>query len=245
MKAIILCAGYGKRMKPYTDTYQKTMIPVHGKPLLEYIIEGIKSAGFKDFILVVGYQKEQIIDHFQDGTEWGVHIEYVEQKELNGTGGALLTCKNSIKDDHFLCAWGDILVEYATYKEVMEIYKKEKLDFLLVANYMDDPYKGGAIYCDGNYCVDYVEKPPKGKAGSNLNNCGLLIFSSEIFEVLQLIEPSERGEIEIPDAICYGINERNWKVRVYKMSKDQFRGDFGDVDEYERLKEDSKWLKNL
>ena len=64
MKAIILCAGYGKRMKPYTDTYQKTMIPVHGKPLLEYIIEGIKSAGFKDFILVVGYQKEQIIDFF-------------------------------------------------------------------------------------------------------------------------------------------------------------------------------------
>ena len=135
-----MCAGYGKRMKPYTDTYQKTMIPVHGKPLLEYIIEGIKSAGFKDFILVVGYQKEQIIDHFQDGAEWGVHIEYVEQKEVNGTGGALLTCKNSIKDDHFFCAWGDILVEYETYREVMEIYKKEKPDFLLVANYMDDPY---------------------------------------------------------------------------------------------------------
>ena len=127
----------------------------------------------------------------------------------------------------------------------MELYQKEKLDFLLVANYMDDPYKGGAIYCDGNYCVDYVEKPSKGKAGSNYNNCGLFIFSKEIFDVLRLIKPSERGEIEIPDAICHGINERNWKVRVYKMSKEQFRGDFGDVDEYERLKEDSEWLKKL
>lgn len=221
------------------------MIPVHGKPLLEYIIEGIKSAGFKDIILVVGYQKEQIIDYFQDGKNWGVNIKYVEQKELNGTGGALLTCESSITDEHFLCAWGDILVEYATYKDIMYIYKKEKLDFLLVTNYMDDPYKGGAIYCEGNYCIDYVEKPPKGKVESNLNNCGIFIFSKEIFEVLNLIKPSERGEIEIPDAICHGINERNWKVRVYKISTDGFRGDFGDVEEYERLKGDSEWLKML
>ena len=232
-------------MEPYTNTYQKTMIPVHGKPLLEYIIEGIKSAGMTDIILVVGYRKEQIIDHFQDGTNWGVNIEYIEQKELNGTGDAVLTCESSIKNEHFLCAWGDILVEYATYKEVMRIYKEEKLDFLLVTNYMDDPYKGGAIYCEGKYCIDYVEKPPKGKVGSNLNNCGIFIFSKEIFKVLNLIEPSERGEIEIPDAICHGINERNWKVRVYKIGKDQFRGDFGDVDEYERLQDDSEWLKKL
>ena len=70
MRVIILCAGFGKRMKPYTDKYQKTMIPVHGKPLLEYIIEGVKTTGIKDFIIVVGYRKEQIIDYFQDGSKW-------------------------------------------------------------------------------------------------------------------------------------------------------------------------------
>ena len=240
-----MCAGYGKRMKPYTETYQKTMIPVHGKPLLEYIIEGIKSTGITDIILVVGYQKQQIIDYFQDGNKWDVKIEYVEQKELNGTGGAVLTCKNVIQDEHFLCVWGDILVNYKTYQEVIKLYKEENPDFVLVTNYVDDPYKGGAIYLDGNYCIDYVEKPPKGKARSNLNNCGIFIFSREIFDVLELIEPSKRGEIEIPGAICYGINERNWMVRVYKIPEDQFRGDFGDVDEYERLKEDSEWLKTL
>ena len=124
MKAIILCAGYGKRMEPYTDTYQKTMIPVHGKPLLEYIIEGLELAGFKDIILVVGYRKEQIIDYFQDGSKWRINIEYIEQKELNGTGGALLTCKDAIQEEHFLCAWGDILVNYNIYKEVKKLYKE-------------------------------------------------------------------------------------------------------------------------
>jgi len=232
-------------MKPYTDTYQKTMIPVHGKPLLEYIIEGIKSAEISDIILVVGYRKEQIINHFQDGNKWGLNIEYIEQKELNGTGGAVLTSKDAIEEEHFLCVWGDILVNYKTYQDVVKLYEEENLDFILVTNYVDDPYKGGAIYCNGNYCIDYVEKPPIGKAGSNLNNCGIFVFSREIFDVLELIEPSKRGEIEIPDAICHGINKRNWKVRVYKISEDQFRGDFGDVDEYERLKDDPGWIKKL
>ena len=65
MKAIILCAGFGKRMRPFTDKFQKVMLPLHGKPLLEYIIEGLKYAGFKELILVVGYLKEQIIQYFQ------------------------------------------------------------------------------------------------------------------------------------------------------------------------------------
>jgi len=57
LKAVILCAGHGKRMKPYTDTYQKTMLPLHGKPLLEYLINGIAFAGIREFIIVVGYRK--------------------------------------------------------------------------------------------------------------------------------------------------------------------------------------------
>ena len=72
MKAVILCAGLGKRLKPYTDLYQKTMIRLHGKPLLEYIVNGLIYAGFKNLIIVVGYRKEQIINYFKDGNEWGI-----------------------------------------------------------------------------------------------------------------------------------------------------------------------------
>ena len=109
MKAIILCAGYGKRLKPYSNKYQKSMLPIHGKPLLEYILNGLIYAGFKDFIIVVGYKKEQIKDYFKNGKKWNVNIEYVEQRNINGTGGALIECENLIDNTHFFLTWGDIL----------------------------------------------------------------------------------------------------------------------------------------
>ncbi len=245
MKAIILCAGYGKRLRPYTNTYQKTMIPLHGKPLLEYIIKGIKQAGFKDFVIVVGYQKEQIIDYFKDGKKLDINIEYIEQEVLNGTGGALLLCENLIDDQHFFLTWGDTLVGYQIYKEVRDVFKREQPDFILVTNYVDDPYKGAAVYCEGNYCLDIIEKPPKGSSDTNLNNAGVFILSKEIFDLLKTQQPTKRGEIEVPVAIRLGLKNRNWKVRIVMMDKNGFFGDCGDVNEYENLKSDSSWLNFL
>lgn len=245
MKAIVLCAGFGKRMKPYTDKYQKSMIPIHGKPLLEYIVEGITFSGLKELIIVVGYRKEQIMQYFQKGDKWGVKIDYIEQQEINGTGGALLACEDSIKNEHFFLTWGDILVSYKTYKEILEIFQKENQDYILVANHTDDPFKGAAVYSKNRYCIGIVEKPPEGKSDSNLNNCGIFIFSREIFQILKNLKPSERGEIELTQAINYGIQDRNWKFRVMRMKKNQFRGDFGNIEVYEQLNKGTKWLKKF
>jgi NDP-sugar pyrophosphorylase family protein len=232
-------------MKPYSDTYQKTMIPVHGKPLLEYIVDGLIYAGIKDIIIVVGYQKEQIIDYFQDGSKWGIQIEYLEQKTVNGTGGAVLLCETLIKKSHFFLTWGDILVPYSVYKSVVDVFYKDNEDFILVTNYLDELQKGCSVICDENYCISMVEKPPPGMEPSNLNNCGIFILDRRIFEELRNLELSERGEIELPEAICRGIDDHNWKVRVVKMEKSQFRGDFGDLKEYEQLKKETDWLKEL
>ena len=245
MKAIILCAGYGKRLHPYTEHYQKTMLPLHGKPSLEYIINGLKDTGFKDFIVVVGYRKEQIIDYFGSGDKWNIKINYVLQKNLNGTGGAVLLCQEYITEQHFFLTWGDILVPYEIYKNTFNIFQKEKQDFVLVTNYSDDPHHGAAIYCDGPYCLNIVEKPPKGSSESQLNNCGVFILSTKIFEILKELKPSRRGEIELPEAISIGIKKEKWKVRVLKMDKNQFRGDLGNLEVYEKLKKDSRWLKGF
>jgi NDP-sugar pyrophosphorylase family protein len=245
LKAVVLCAGFGKRMSPYTDTYQKSMIPVHGKPLLEYILEGIIFAGLKELIIVVGYRKDQIIQYFQKGDKWGIKIEYVEQQEINGTGGALLTCEDLIKNDHFFLTWGDILVQYNVYKEVIDIFKQENQDYVLVANETDDPYKGAAVYHENDYCTSIIEKPPIGKSRSELNNCGVFIFSKEIFKALKILKPSKRGEIELTEAINYGIQYQKWQIKLIKMKKTEFRGDFGNINVYEQLKKDKSWIKEL
>jgi NDP-sugar pyrophosphorylase family protein len=245
LKAVILCAGYGKRLYPYTEKYQKTMLPLHEKPLLEYLLKELYYVGFREFIVVVGYRKEQIINYFQNGKNWNINIEYVEQMNINGTGGALLLCETLINNSHFLLTWGDILLDYSIYKGIVDIFKNEQQEFILTANPIDDPHLGAAVYTSDSYLLDIVEKPPKGTSKSALNNAGLFILSKEIFEALKLVKPSQRGEIELPDAILLGINKRNWKVRVFEMSKNQFRGDFGNPKEYERLNKDKSWLQFL
>jgi len=221
------------------------MLKLHGKPFLEYILEGLIFAGFREFIFVVGYRKEQIISYFQSGKNWNVNIEYFEQEKLNGTGGALLLCENSIYYDHFFLMWGDILVPYKIYKDLVDIHQKEKYDYLLVANYTDDPYLGAAIYSEGNICTNIIEKPPIGTSKTNLNNCGVFIFSKNIFNVLRNLSPSVRGEIELPKALLKGIKELKWKVRVVEMGENQFRIDLGVKQIYEQLRDDSSWLHFL
>ena len=232
-------------MQPYTNSYQKAMLPLNGKPLLEYILIGLIESGIKNIILVVGYKKEQIIDYFKDGKKLNVKLEYIEQKNLNGTGGALLLCEKLITNQHFFLTWGDILIPYKVYNDVLNTFKREKNDFILVTNYSDDPHKGGAVYCKNNYCLDIVEKPPKGKSNSNLNNCGVFIFSIEIFKVLNTLKPTERCEIELTEALKIGIIEKKWKVRIIKMKPDQFRGDFGDKKIYEKFRFKIDWLKEF
>ncbi|MFX1379194.1 MAG: sugar phosphate nucleotidyltransferase [Promethearchaeota archaeon] len=245
MKAVILCAGYGIRLKPYTDTIQKSMLPIQDKPLLEYILNGLIYAGLHDFVLVVGYKKDQILEYFKNGEAWNVNIEYVEQKELNGTGGALLTCEKVINNSHFFLTWGDILVSYSVYKEILDLFYQERQNFILVSNYTKDPYKGAAVYTKNDYCLDIIEKPLQGKSTSNLNNSGIFIFSKVIFKILNTLKPSKRGEIELTNALRIGIKEKNWKIRVIRMDKNQFRGDFGDKITYEKLKENSDWLSEF
>jgi dTDP-glucose pyrophosphorylase len=245
LKAVILCAGYGKRLKPYTDTFQKSMLPINNKPLLEYVLNGLIYAGFRDYIFVVGYKKEQILNYFKDGVNWNINIQYVEQKRLNGTGGALLECQQVINNSHFFLTWGDIIVPYSVYKEILNKFNQEHYNFILISNYTDDPFKGAAVYIKHDYCIDIIEKPSQGESKSKFNNTGIFILSKEIFEVLSNLKPSKRGEIELTDALRIGIKSKKWKVRVLKMKKNQFRGDFGDRDTYEKLKEESTCLKEL
>ena len=211
MKAVILCAGYGTRMEPYTKEYQKVMIPIHGKPILEFLIQSIKKAGIQDFIIVVGFRKEQIMDYFNEGKSLGIKIEYVRQDDLNGTGGALLLCEPLINEKYFFLTWGDTLVASEIYEKVIKMRDEENERFVLVANFVDDPFRGAAVYLDGNYCRRIIEKPEKGSSSTNLNNAGVFIFDNQVFNILKTQKPSKRGEIEVPETISFGIKHLNWK----------------------------------
>src|SRR5512136_2746773 len=88
MKAVILAAGKGTRMKELTNELPKPMLPVRGKPILEHILDGLCLAGIRDFCIVTGWRREVIESYFADGSRWGVNLQFVEQKVQDGTGKA-------------------------------------------------------------------------------------------------------------------------------------------------------------
>jgi dTDP-glucose pyrophosphorylase len=128
---------------------------------------------------------------------------------------------------------------------VYDVFKRESPDYILVANMVDDPYRGAAVYCEGNYCLDIIEKPQKGASSTNLNNTGVFVLARDFFEILKVQSLSKRGEIEVPQAVRSGLKNKNWRIRLIKMEKHQFFADFGNIEDYERYKNNDNLLSKL
>src|SRR3990172_9066941 len=118
MKAVILAAGEGSRMRPLTYSRPKVMLPLANKPILEHLIVELKKAGIKEFILIVGYHTETVRQHFGNGEQWGVSIEYITQRKQLGTAHALSMVEGFVQD-RFLLTNGDVLVKSGDIARVL------------------------------------------------------------------------------------------------------------------------------
>ncbi len=196
MKALILAAGEGMRMRPLTLTRPKVMLPVTGKPILEQILMSTKKAGISEFVIVVGYRAETIKQYFRGGKKWGIKIEYVKQPKQLGTANAISVAeKNLSKERRFLVLNGDGILSGEDIKKLIE----NKREVALLAREVDNPAKFGVIEVSKGKVKRIVEKssnPP-----SNLANAGVYIFTPKIFEAIDKTTLSSRGEYEITDSI--------------------------------------------
>src|SRR3954462_2549836 len=124
MKAVILAAGKGTRMRELTNELPKPMLKVQGKPVLEHILEGLLSAGIREIFIVTGFRAEVIENHFGDGSKWGVRMAYGRQMVQDGTGKAPELAKEFIGDSPFLLTYGDILVPPDTYQQMVRRFEE-------------------------------------------------------------------------------------------------------------------------
>ncbi len=200
MKAVLLAAGKGTRMKEITKSIPKPMAAINGKPMLEHIITLVSQAGVTEFGLVVGYKQTIVQDHFGDGSPFGVAIEYIEQKEQNGTGAALHLAKDFIAGEPFFFSFGDVVTPAENYPGMLDYYRDRNCELLLGLNEVDDPWRGAAVYLDDDdTIVKMVEKPPKGSSTTNLNNAGIMVLPGDVFEYTARLKLSPRGEYELTD----------------------------------------------
>jgi len=207
MKAIILAAGKGTRMGELSQDLPKVLIELNGKPFLYYIMKNLSDAGFTDICLVVGYKKEKIIDFLE---EYSLDASLVEQTEQKGTGHALIEAKDFAGDENFLVINGDNLF---SPRDLKQLLINDSLNYM-IGKKVDDPSKFGVLVVKDDLLIRIVEKP-KDFVG-DLVNLGVYKFTNEIWDALEKVKLSERGEYELTDAITE-LSGRN-KVKVIKLS---------------------------
>ncbi len=228
MKAVILAAGEGKRLRPITSTRPKPLIPIAGKPLLEHTILGLKAAGIDEVLLIVGYKEQLIKDYFGDGIDkFNIKIEYITQEEYLGTAHAAGYAKDFVKDDTILMMYGDILVDPIIFKELVEKFHDSKTEGLISLIEVSNPQEFGIITLNSNGYVEKItEKPSPELNLGNLANAGIFIFDSLIFKAIEMTEKSVRDEYEFTDSMELLINQLNGKIIGYTI-KEYFWSDIG------------------
>jgi NDP-sugar pyrophosphorylase family protein len=198
-KAVVLAAGRGTRMRELTLSMPKPMVEVSGKPVLSYILEGLRDAGVQKILIVIGYRKEVVMDHFEDGSELGVEIVYAEQIRQDGTGKVVELAKDFCGADPFILSYGDILVEASSYRLLT---RPGDADIIITVRHTEDASKGGAVYVNEKFEVtDLREKQLLEEATTSWYNAGVYTFNSTIFSYIARLEKSPRGEYELTDAI--------------------------------------------
>ena len=218
LKAIILSAGEGSRMRPLTLTKPKTMLPVAGKPIIQYNIESLRDNGITDILLIVRYKEEIVRNYFGDGSDFGVNISYKTQKDFLGTANAISYGEDFI-DDSIIVLNGDIILDDEIIHVIIKKYNYLSPDTLMLLTEVEDPSAFGVVEIENGNIKNIVEKPKREEAPSNLVNAGIYIFNKDIFDKIRETEISERGEYEITDSVSLQI-EDNKTVIGHKTSKD-------------------------
>ncbi|HOV81621.1 MAG TPA: sugar phosphate nucleotidyltransferase [Methanothrix sp.] len=200
LKGVILAAGEGRRCRPLTQTRSKVMLPVGNRPIMEHVIAALAANGIQDLYIVVGYQKERIMDYFEDGLDFGVKITYLEQNELLGTAHALRKAEPYI-DEAFLVVNGDNLIDARAVRELISA-EGENVILAALRRHTGDY---GVLMVEQERVKAIIEKP--GRPCSGIINTGAYRFSPSIFEELRHTPISERGSYELTETISQMIAE--------------------------------------
>ncbi len=214
MKALILSGGHGTRLRPLTYSQQKQLIPVANKPVLFYAIEDVVEAGIRDIGIIVGPNKEQVVETVSS-VEWDAEIEFIYQGEPRGLAHAILVAEDFLDDEEFVMYLGDNILKDGIVDHA-EKFKKLNPDSLILLTEVENPQQFGVAELDENGRIKkLVEKPRIPPSSYAL--VGIYFFKQVIIEACKSIKPSWRNELEITDAIQWLIdNGYNVEASIVK-----------------------------
>jgi glucose-1-phosphate thymidylyltransferase len=211
MKGLVLAGGAGTRLRPITYTSAKQLVPVANKPILFYGLEAMAAAGIDEIGIIVGDTRAEVMEAVGDGGRWGVGITFIPQDAPLGLAHCVLIAGDFLGDDDFVMYLGDNLLEQDLTAFVDEFLKARANDAVkpsaqILLKRVPDPHRFGIAELDGDgHVVRLVEKP--ADPPSDLALVGVYLFDHSIHDAVRAIQPSERGELEITDAIQWLLDQ--------------------------------------
>lgn len=232
MKGLILSGGKGTRLRPITYTSAKQLVPVANKPVLFYGIEYMVEAGITDIGIVVGDTREEIKNAVGTGERWGATITYIPQEAPLGLAHAVKIAEPYLKDERFVMYLGDNMIDGGFAPFVQE-YLNGGYNCEVLLKRVPNPQSYGVAVVEGGRVQRLVEKPLEPI--SNLALVGVYMFDPTVFEAVNNIQPSARGELEITDAIQY-LLDHNYSIHAHELQSWWFdTGKMEDMLEVNRL----------
>lgn len=225
----IMAGGFGTRLRPLTDTCPKPLLHVGEKPILERVLLSFIKEGFHNFYISTHYLAEQISDYFNDGSEWGVNIQYVHEEDPLGTGGALGLLPEDISNLPLIMINGDILTTLS-FEKLLCYHNAEEADATMCVREYEYQVPYGVVTSEGNRVLGMVEKPMQRFHV----NAGIYVVNHEIVASVK-----SNSYVDMPTLLEQHI-ERDKKIVKYPVH--DYWLDIGRMDDFERAQKDVKLL---
>jgi len=201
MKAFILAAGLGTRLRSLGLDVPKVMVPIGGKPLLEHHFELFKRQGIREFIVNLHYLPEKITDYFGDGSKFGVTITYSREPELLGTAGAVKKMEKELSDGAFVVFYGDNLVR-VDFGSLVEFHRVHRALVTVALFASPEPWTGGVVETDSNGRVlKFVEKPDRKQVSTNLISAGIFVVEPQVLQTIPAGQVYDFGKNVFPNLL--------------------------------------------
>ena len=233
--AVIMAGGKGSRLRSITnDEIPKPMVPVDGKPLLEYQVEALKEYGIKKIVMIVGHLGEKIMEHFKDGKDFGVDIDYIVEKEPLGTAGAFYYLKDKTDAKDFLLIFGDVFFDI-DFDRMEDFHFKNAALTTLLAHPNGHPYDSDLIQTDDNGKVIGFDSKNNVRDYwyDNMVNAGMYVINRELLELV-----GEPVKIDFEKDIL--ANQVKNGANIYAYHSPEYVKDVGTVDRINATVEELK-----